>query len=55
MLAAPTPLQAAGAAAYSLGEDFYARQLEDYHARRDLMMEILAETGLKRPPDFPSP
>jgi len=44
-ICAPTPLQAAGAAAYSLGEDFYARQLEDYHARRDLMMEILAETG----------
>ena len=39
-ICAPTPLQAAGVVAYSLGEDFYARQLEDYHERRDLMMEI---------------
>ena len=44
-ICAPTPLQAAGVVAYSLGEDFYARQLEDYHGRRDLMMEILAQTG----------
>ena len=44
-ICAPTPLQAAGAAAYSLGEEFYARQLDDYHARRDLMMEILPAAG----------
>lgn len=44
-ICAPTPLQAAGVVAYSLSEDFYARQLADYHDRRDLMMEILAETG----------
>ncbi len=46
-ICAPTPLQHAGVAAYALPGSFYARQLEEYHGRRDVMMRILRECGFE--------
>jgi aminotransferase len=51
-ICAPVPLQHAGIAAYALPESFYSRQLEEYHARRELTMRILEEAGFEaRPPE----
>jgi aspartate/methionine/tyrosine aminotransferase len=44
---APAPLQEAGAVALELPDDYYRQLSIDYHKRRDLMLEILEETGLK--------
>jgi aspartate/methionine/tyrosine aminotransferase len=44
---APAPLQEAGAVALELPDDYYRQLLFDYRDRRDLMMEILKECGLK--------
>jgi len=46
-ICAPTPLQHAGIAAYSLPESFYAQQVAEYHERRDAMMAILASSGFE--------
>jgi aminotransferase len=42
---AATPLQHAGVTALSLGEGYLSGMLEDYVARRTLMLEILARSG----------
>ncbi len=49
-ICAPTPLQAAGAAALSLPASFYEASTAAYHERRALMMTILAETGFRASP-----
>jgi aminotransferase len=40
-ICAPAPLQAAGAAALNLPDDYYAQLLKDYTARRDKILSIL--------------
>lgn len=50
-VAAAAPLQEAGVVALQLPESFYLQQAEEYRARRDLLLSILAETGFEaRPP-----
>jgi aspartate/methionine/tyrosine aminotransferase len=44
---APAPLQEAGVVALELPDDYYRHLLVDYRQRRDLMMDILEESGLK--------
>jgi len=44
---APTPLQAAGAAALDLGADYFARLRADYHERRALFCSALDDVGLR--------
>jgi aspartate/methionine/tyrosine aminotransferase len=44
---APAPLQEAGVVALELPDDYYRQLLVDYRQRRDLMMQILEEAGLK--------
>jgi aspartate/methionine/tyrosine aminotransferase len=44
---APAPLQEAGAVALELPYDYYRQLLVEYRRRRDLMMQILEEAGMK--------
>jgi len=44
---APTPLQEAGAAALRLPVTYYSELARSYQERRDLMLTILAEVGLR--------
>jgi aspartate/methionine/tyrosine aminotransferase len=44
---APTPLQEAGAAALRLSDTYYQQLSASYQQRRDLMLTILAEVGLR--------
>lgn len=44
---AAAPLQAAGAYALSLPEEYYARLAADYRARRDLLVPALEEVGFR--------
>jgi aminotransferase len=44
---APTPFQEAGAAALRLPDAYYQQLTASYAERRDLMLTILAETGLR--------
>lgn len=44
-ICAPTPLQAGGAAALNLPPEYYQKSDNAYHQRRELMMQILQETG----------
>jgi aspartate/methionine/tyrosine aminotransferase len=44
---APSPLQAAGAAALRLPDAYYEQLAADYQQRRDLMLTILATAGLR--------
>lgn len=44
---APAPLQAAATVALGLGNDYYEQLLADYRERRDLILEILAQTGFE--------
>jgi aminotransferase len=44
---APTPLQAAAAAALSLPDSYYTNLAATYHARRDAIMTILAEASFR--------
>lgn len=46
-ICAPTPLQAAGAAALNLPSTFYEASTAAYHERRALMMEILQSSGFR--------
>jgi aspartate/methionine/tyrosine aminotransferase len=46
-ICAPTPLQAAAAAALSLPADYFAEMSIAYHQRRDVMMGILEELGFR--------
>ena len=51
-ICAPTPLQAAAAAAMDLPDEYYAQMNVDYHRRRDAMMGVLEEAGfLATPPE----
>jgi aspartate/methionine/tyrosine aminotransferase len=47
---APSPLQEAGAAALRLPDRYYQQLADDYHQRRELMLEVLAVAGLRPPP-----
>lgn len=47
--AANHPAQRAVAFAFGLGSDYYEEYQSLYSAKRDLMMQMLAETGLKAP------
>ncbi len=49
-VAAPAPLQEAGAAALAMPEEFYERTAEEYRERRDLMLKILGENGFGATP-----
>jgi aminotransferase len=50
-VAAPAPLQEAGAVALAMPEAYYERTAAEYLERRDTLMRILAETGFEaRPP-----
>jgi aspartate/methionine/tyrosine aminotransferase len=44
-VAAPAPLQEAGATALGMPGEFYTRTAEEYRERRDLMLRILVEAG----------
>lgn len=46
-ICAPTPLQAAMLTALELPDDYYAKMLDDYHERREVMMGYLAEAGFR--------
>lgn len=46
-ICAPAPLQEAAATALDLPESFYQKQTADYHERRELLLEILAESGFR--------
>src|SRR5919109_3159792 len=46
-VAAPAPLQEAGATALAMPPEFYERTAEEYRERRDLMMKILDDTGFE--------
>ena len=46
---APTPLQVAAVAALGFPQDYYDRQMAEYHQRRAVMMEILDELGFVAP------
>jgi aspartate/methionine/tyrosine aminotransferase len=51
-VAAPAPLQIAGIAALGLPASYYEQMREDYAARRDLMLKVLAEAGfVAEPPE----
>jgi aminotransferase len=45
-VAAPTPFHAAGVAALSMPDAFYADLANDYETKRDLMLDILGRHGL---------
>jgi aspartate/methionine/tyrosine aminotransferase len=45
IICAPTPLQAAGAAALALGPDYYDRMRAEYHDRRALFCDALLDVG----------
>jgi aminotransferase len=49
-ICAPTPLQAAGAAALSLPPSYYQASTAAYHERRTLMMDILLNSGFRAEP-----
>ena len=49
-VAAPAPLQEAGATALAMPPEFYLRTAEEYRERRDLMMKILEETAFEAAP-----
>jgi aspartate/methionine/tyrosine aminotransferase len=49
-ICAPTPLQAAAAAAMELPESYYAQVQADYTRRRDTMMGVLEEAGFHAMP-----
>lgn len=44
-ICAPTPLQAAAVTALTLPQSYYDTNIQRYHKRRALMMQILADTG----------
>jgi aminotransferase len=44
---APAPLQEAAAEALGFGAAYFARLSEEYRARRDLMVDVLKETGFE--------
>ncbi len=44
---APSPLQEAGAVAMQLPDSYYQELAAGYHERRDLMLEILSQAGLR--------
>lgn len=46
-ICAPTPLQAAAAAALAMPESYFEESARAYHQRRSLMMEILTDVGLQ--------
>jgi len=46
-VAAPAPLQEAGAVALSMPESYYERTAAEYLERRDTLMRILTETGFE--------
>jgi aminotransferase len=47
---APAPLQEAGAAALALPRSYYDTLADGYHQRRDLMMQVLGQAGLRPAP-----
>jgi aspartate/methionine/tyrosine aminotransferase len=49
-VAAPAPLQIAGIAALGLPPTYYEQMREDYAARRELMLKVLAEAGFAAEP-----
>ncbi len=49
-VAAPAPLQEAGAVALAMPESYYERTAMEYLERRDLLMKILGETGFAAEP-----
>ncbi len=49
-ICAPTPLQFAAVAALNLPESYFSESIKAYHARRELMMEILHEVGFQATP-----
>ena len=46
---APTPLQVAAVTALDLPQEYYDSMLSDYHARREVMMEIVTDIGFISP------
>ncbi len=51
-ICAPTPLQAAAAAAMNLPESYYTQVAQEYAQRRDVMMGVLEEAGfIATPPE----
>jgi aminotransferase len=46
-ICAPTPLQHAAVTALSFGDDYYRRLRDEYAARREVMMQVLTESGFK--------
>jgi aspartate/methionine/tyrosine aminotransferase len=46
-ICAPTPLQMAAVAALNLPESYFAQSTAAYHQRRDVMMNILQQTGFQ--------
>ena len=49
-ICAPTPLQAAAAAALALGDEFYAELVQRYAACRDRMLDMLHAAGFRAAP-----
>jgi aspartate/methionine/tyrosine aminotransferase len=49
-VAAPAPLQVAGIAALGLPSSYYDQMREDYAARRELMLKVLADAGFAAEP-----
>ncbi len=49
-VAAPAPLQEAGAVALAMPESYYERTALEYLERRDTLLRILAETGFEADP-----
>ncbi len=46
-ICAPTPLQMAGVAALNLPESYFSDSMAAYHQRREVMMDILQQTGFQ--------
>ena len=46
-ICAPVPLQHAAVAALQLPEEYYSKQMQDYHERREIMVETLRTTGFE--------
>ena len=49
-ICAPTPLQAAAAVAFSQPSDYWSQMREEYGERREVMLEMLRNTGFSRHP-----
>lgn len=49
-ICAPAPLQHAAVAALHLPDEYYYRQRQDYHRRRDKMMAVLEDAGFQALP-----